>query len=141
MVAEPAHGDGRVDVVERSDRHPRLQHLIQRGDSVRKIGTYHGHVRLAQLGTHPGKNLSPGLKDSDLAIRRTGQVTIALIPLLVALEEDDAVSAAMQRLAQGAKSGGVPVAPGGGNRESENNDLHSVSSRPPRLVRCSMRSS
>src|SRR5215469_14042389 len=119
-----ADRDRCIDVVEGFDPVFGIQHLVQCGNPVRYVGTDDGDVGIAQLGAHLEPNILPAFKDPDLAVRRSRQIAIAPIPFLVALKKNNAVTTAMQRLAQGAKCGGMPVAPGGSDGESEDGDFH-----------------
>ena len=59
-----------------------------------------------------------------------GQVLVrAGIPWYFALEEQDVVAAGCEGLEQRAKRGGVAVAPGGAEAETENDEFHAASVR------------
>ena len=111
MVSEASCRDRRIDVIKSLYRNAGRQDFLQRGDAIGKIRADHGNVRVTQLSPHHRENFLPAFKDPYVAIRRAGQVTIVLVPLHVMFEENNAVPATMQRLAQRAKRGGVPVAP------------------------------
>ena len=53
-----------------------------------------------------------------------GEVAVAGVPLDVFLDEVDVMAAVMEGLAEGTKGGGVAVAPGGGDGQAIDGDLH-----------------
>src|SRR5204863_10100482 len=58
------------------------------------------------------------------AVRRIGQVAVACVPLGIALEEQDVVSAQRERAHERTVGGRVTVPPRRSNRQSEDDDVH-----------------
>jgi hypothetical protein len=127
-AGDARQGHRRVDVVEGLDAIGLLLHPVAHAHAVgdvraddHEIGRPH-FVEIALLQFLDAAIEARG------AIGRIGEITVRCVPGLVALEEQHFVPAPDQFAHQPAVGGRVAVAPGGRDRQPEDDDLHAASS-------------
>src|SRR6478672_6395856 len=120
VFAQIAHRDRRIYIIKSFYWDIRCKHLFQRGNAVRKIGSDHCNIGIAQLRLYRGEDILPIFKDLYFTILRIGQVAIVLVPLDIMLEKYNPMATTMQRLAQRTERCRVSVTPGRGDRKTKN---------------------
>src|SRR5207253_7396867 len=101
---------------------------LGRRNAVRAIGGDHGGVRLGDVLFGLRSDLGPFAVEHELAARDLEEVAVHGVVRHVSLVEDDAVAAPRERPAEAAPQGGVAVAPGGADRQAEDDDSHAGTS-------------
>ena len=117
----------RVDVVEGGDALRRSLHPGADGDAVGDVGADDDRVGAGDLRL-PGHELGRAGVEGETAEAGVGEVAArAGVPGDAALEEGDVVAAGGEGAEQRAVGGGVAVAPGRGEAEAEDDELHAGS--------------
>src|SRR3954463_7847578 len=124
--AKLGHSDRSVDIVKGGDRNPRLEHEVNGGNAVGKIGADHRDVGVSELTLDLRNSLLPIAEDTNIAEFRMWQGAGISVPIEGLLEEDDLVPALVQSLGQRTKCGGVTISPRRSYGQAADDDFHRV---------------
>ncbi|MCW0416864.1 hypothetical protein NB689_002618 [Xanthomonas sacchari] len=121
-----------VDVVERDHAARGLLHPRAHGDAVGHVGTHDHQVRRGDRGGVPILQFLEAGIQHRRARQLRRRILVLGVPRHVALQEQHAVAARLQRGDQSAVGGGMAVAPGRAQAQAEDDDIargHHAASR------------
>ena len=115
---------GRIDVVERRHAIGRPQDPFADFGAVRHVRADNDGIGRTHRSGVITFQLGHRAVETDLRVGKTLQVAIVTIPRQIALEKQHVVSARRELTQQRAVRGRMTVAPRGGDRKAENDELH-----------------